>query len=203
MSGPSRQSGLPLFGDSPVTGVDESGRGPLAGPVVAAAVTLPPGAPLDGLADSKTLPEAARRRIADSILDVAIGCSVAWADPAEIDGLNILNATMLAMRRAVAGLTIPPAHVMVDGNRCPRLACTVEAVVGGDARIAAISAASIIAKVTRDAMMFELDAVYPDYGFSAHKGYPTPAHMVCLRARGPTPVHRRTFRPVAEVLGAA
>jgi len=198
----SRQRGLPLFGHSPVTGVDEAGRGPLAGPVVAAAVTLSGGAVLSGLGDSKTLVESARLRLATEIRRVAIGWAVAWADPAEIDVLNILNATLLAMRRAVAGLAVPPGHVLVDGNRCPRLSCTVDAVVGGDASVPAISAASILAKVTRDALMAGLDDRYPGYGFAGHKGYPTRAHVESLRRLGPTPIHRRSFRPVAELLGA-
>jgi len=192
-----------MFGHGPVTGVDEAGRGPLAGPVVAAAVTLPRGAHLVGLGDSKALREPVRCRLATEIRQVAIAWAVAWADPAEIDVLNILNASMLAMRRAVAGLTVPPAHVIVDGNRCPRLPCTVDAVIGGDGIVPAISAASILAKVARDAMMVGLDDRYPGYDFASHKGYPTPAHVISLRRLGPAPVHRRSFRPVAELLGAA
>lgn len=203
MTGEIRQAGLPLFAEGRVVGVDEAGRGPLAGPVVAAAVILAPGPLLPGLTDSKLLSERNRLRLAARIREVAIGCAIAWADPAEIDGLNILNATMLAMRRAVERLTVRPVHVMVDGNRCPRLPCTVEAVVGGDATVPAISAASVLAKVTRDAMMVRLDAIYPGYGFSAHKGYPTRAHVARLRVLGPTPIHRRSFRPVSELLGAA
>jgi ribonuclease HII len=171
--------------------------------VVAAAVTLPAGPALSGLADSKTLSEATRRRLAAQIRCVSISWAVAWADPAEIDVLNILNATLLAMRRAVSGLAVPPAHVLVDGNRCPRLSCTVDAVIGGDASVPAISAASILAKVTRDAFMAGLDDRYPGYGFAGHKGYPTRAHVETLRRLGPTPMHRRSFRPVAELLGAA
>jgi ribonuclease HII len=186
-----------------VTGVDEAGRGPLAGPVVAAAVTLPAGVVVPDLADSKTLSEPVRRRLAAEIRSVAIGWAVAWADPAEIDVLNILNATMLAMGRAVAGLTIPARHVLVDGNRCPRLGCTVEAVIGGDSSVPVISAASVLAKVARDALMVGLDDRYPGYGFAGHKGYTTRAHVESLRRLGPTPVHRRSFRPVAELLGAA
>jgi len=198
-----RQPGLPLFGDGPVTGVDEAGRGPLAGPVVAAAVTLPVGVTVSDLADSKTLPESVRRRLAAEIRRVAIGWAVAWADPAEIDVLNILNATMLAMRRAVSGLAIPACHVLVDGNRCPRLSCTVDAVVGGDASVPVISAASILAKVARDALMAGLADRYPGYGFAGHKGYATQGHVESLRRLGPTRIHRRTFRPVAALLGAA
>ncbi len=203
MTNPGCQADLPLFRHGPVTGVDEAGRGPLAGPVVAAAVTLPPGAIPAGLADSKTLTPSTRLRLAEEIRRVAIGWSVAWADPAEIDVLNILNATMLAMGRAVAGLPVPPAHVLVDGNRCPRLSCTVEALIRGDASVPAISAASILAKVARDAVMTHLDGVFPGYGFAGHKGYPTRAHVESLRRLGPTPAHRRSFRPVAAVLGAA
>lgn len=197
------QTSLPLFGDATVIGVDEAGRGPLAGPVVAAAVILPTTDAVPGLADSKTLPPAARLALAGRIRSVALGWSVAWADVAEIDVLNILEATMLAMRRAVEGLCLTGGHVLVDGNRCPRLGRTVEAVVRGDATVPAISAASVLAKVVRDEMMVRLDAVYPGYGFSDHKGYPTRAHVENLRALGPTPVHRRSFRPVAELTGAA
>ncbi len=203
MTTPGRQPGLLLFGHGPVTGVDEAGRGPLAGPVVAAAVTFPEGAVVAGLRDSKAIAESTRLRLAAEIRRVAIGWAVAWADPAEIDVLNILNATLLAMRRAVAGLSVPPGHVLVDGNRCPRLSCTVDAVIGGDASVPEISAASILAKVTRDAFMTRLDDRYPGYGFAGHKGYPTRAHVESLRRLGPTPVHRRSFRPVAELLGAA
>lgn len=203
MTARSMQPGLPLFGEGPVTGVDEAGRGPLAGPVVAAAVILAPGRPVRGLADSKLLSPQVRTEVAWRIREYAISWSVAWADPAEIDSLNILNATMLAMRRAVDGLPCRPGHVLVDGNRCPRLGCTVEAIVGGDARVPAISAASVLAKVVRDEMMVSLDRIYPGYGFSAHKGYPTPGHVACLRSLGPTRIHRRSFRPVADLLGAA
>ncbi len=194
------QHGLPLFADGPVVGVDEAGRGPLAGPVVAAAVMFPAGVRLTGLGDSKLLTESVRRELVDRIRETAIGWAVAWADPAEIDVLNILRATMLAMRRAVERLPVPPKHVLVDGNCCPRLACTVDAVVGGDARIPAISAASVLAKVFRDEMMVRLDEIYPGYGFSSHKGYPTRNHVGRLRVLGPTPVHRRSFRPVAELV---
>jgi ribonuclease HII len=196
------QHGLPFFSDGPVVGVDEAGRGPLAGPVVAAAVMFPAGARLEGLGDSKMLSESVRLELVARIRETAIGWAVAWADPAEIDVLNILRATMLAMRRAVERLPLRPRHVLVDGNCCPRLPCTVDAVVGGDATIPAISAASVLAKVVRDEMMVRLDERYPGYGFSSHKGYPTRNHVGRLKVLGPTPVHRRSFRPVAELVRA-
>ena len=196
------QHGLPFFGDGPVVGVDEAGRGPLAGPVVAAAVMFPAGARLEGLGDSKLLSESVRLALVAGIRETAIGWAVAWADPAEIDVLNILRATMLAMRRAVERLPVRPKHVLVDGNCCPRLPCTVDAIVGGDATVPAISAASVLAKVARDEMMVRLDERYPGYGFSSHKGYPTRNHVGRLKVLGPTPVHRRSFRPVAELVRA-
>jgi ribonuclease HII len=189
-----------MFADDAVAGVDEAGRGPLAGPVVAAAVLLCSDRPIEGLGDSKALGEAARRRAAGRIRERALGWSIAWADPAEIDSLNILNATLLAMRRAVDGLAVRPGHVLVDGNRCPRLDCTVDAVAKGDASVASISAASILAKVFRDDLMIRLDDIYPGYDFSAHKGYPTRAHVGLLRRLGPSPVHRRSFGPVASLV---
>jgi ribonuclease HII len=197
------QFGLPMFANEGAAGVDEAGRGPLAGPVVAAAVLLAPGRAVRGLADSKVLSDAARRDTAMRVLDGALAWSVAWADPAEIDSLNILNATLLAMRRAVEGLALRPRHVLVDGNRCPRLDCTVEAIVRGDASVPSISAASILAKVCRDDMMSGLDEIYPGYGFSSHKGYPTRQHVAALEKLGPSPVHRRTFGPVARVVDRA
>ncbi|MGD1976313.1 MAG: ribonuclease HII [Gammaproteobacteria bacterium] len=196
------QHGLPFFSDGPVVGVDEAGRGPLAGPVVAAAVMFPAGARLEGLGDSKLLSESVRLALVAGIRETAIGWAVAWADPAEIDVLNILRATMLAMRRAVERLPVRPKHVLVDGNCCPRLPCTVDAIVGGDATVPAISAASVLAKVARDEMMVRLDERYPGYGFSSHKGYPTRNHVGRLKVLGPTPVHRRSFRPVAELVRA-
>lgn len=187
----------------PVAGVDEAGRGPLAGPVVAGAVILDPRRPVDGLADSKRLSAPVRERVAIEIIRHSLAWSVAWADCHEIDRLNILEATCLAMRRAILGLRLTPARVEVDGNRLPRLEfgdCQVEgaAIVGGDSRVAAISAASIIAKVHRDAMMRDLDRVYPDYGFGQHKGYGTESHRDVIRRIGPCPQHRRSFRPICS-----
>ena len=184
-----------------VAGVDEAGRGPLAGPVVAAAVILDPRRALDGLADSKVLAPAVRERLAAAIRERAIAWSVAWSDCEEIDALNILEATMLAMRRALLGLPVAPARVQVDGLSVPRLAdlplaCTVEPIVGGDRLVAAISAASILAKTFRDAEMRRLDACYPGFGLAAHKGYGTPRHLEALAACPPSPIHRRSFAPV-------
>jgi ribonuclease HII len=196
------QTMLPIFPAGRCAGVDEAGRGPLAGPVVAAAVVLDPCAIPAGLADSKQLAPDRRERLAVRIRQTALAWSVAWADAAEIDALNILAATMLAMRRAVLGLAPGPQHVQVDGNRCPRLGCTVEAIVRGDAKVAAISAASILAKVARDRCMERLDAVYPGYGFGRNKGYPTPGHLEALAGLGPCPVHRRSFRPVEQAARA-
>lgn len=185
----------------PVAGVDEAGRGPLAGPVVAAAVILDPESPIDGLADSKTISESRRDRLAAEVRCKALAWSVAWADAAEIDALNILAATMLAMRRAILGLRVRPASLRVDGNRMPLVSfdgevVPGEAVVGGDALVDSISAASIIAKTTRDHIMVEMDGLYPEYGFSQHKGYATAAHRDRLRRFGPCVQHRRSFAPV-------
>ena len=185
-----------------VAGVDEAGRGPLAGPVVAAAVILHPGCPIAGVADSKKLSHEQRISLAQSIREQALAVSVAWADAAEIDALNILGATMLAMRRAMLGLAITPTGVRVDGNRLPDLVfgdhvLPGEAIVGGDRKVAAISAASIIAKVTRDAIMVEMDRLYPEYGFARHKGYPTEVHREQLLNNGPCDQHRRSFAPVS------
>lgn len=184
-----------------VAGVDEAGRGPLAGPVVAAAVILDPSRPIRGLADSKVLEPEERERLAVLIRARALCYSVAWADPEEIDSINILQATMLAMRRALLGLRIPPQQVFVDGNRCPcadglGFECLFEAVIQGDAKVPSISAASIMAKTTRDALMCELDGRYPGFSLSGHKGYPTPTHVAALQALGPSPLHRRSFSPV-------
>lgn len=191
------QSSLALFSPARVAGVDEAGRGPLAGPVTAAAVILDPRRVPEGLADSKALSSARRQALAIVIRERALAWSVAWADPAEIDAVNILQATYLAMGRAIAGLCVRPDHVQVDGNGCPRLTtCTVEAIVGGDARVPAISAASILAKVHRDEWMVRIHERWPAYGFDRHKGYGTGAHMEALRSNGPCAVHRRSFRPV-------
>lgn len=176
--------------------MDEAGRGPLAGPVVAAAVVLDPARPVAGLRDSKLLTERARTELAGIIRAHSLAWCVARAEVEEIDRLNILQATMLAMSRAVAGLGLPPRHVLVDGNRCPALACTVEALVGGDRRVACISAASILAKVSRDTAMVALDGRYPGYGFARNKGYPTREHREALARLGPCAHHRRTFGPV-------
>ena len=181
-----------------LAGVDEAGRGPLAGPVVAAAVILDPRRPIAGLADSKKLTALRRDRLFDAICANALCCSIAEATTEEIDRLNILQATLLAMQRAVAGLRLPPAKVLVDGNRLPRLPMRAEAVVGGDAIVPAISAASILAKVTRDRWCAQVDAQWPQYGFAAHKGYGTAAHLAALRAHGPCVLHRRSFAPVAR-----
>ncbi|MBS0293966.1 MAG: ribonuclease HII [Proteobacteria bacterium] len=186
-----------------VAGVDEAGRGPLAGPVVAAAVILDELQPIAGLADSKTLSAARRERLFDEIRAKALCCSIAEASVEEIDRLNILQATMLAMRRAVQGLRLKPRLVLVDGNRLPQLDTPAEAIVKGDARVAAISAASILAKVTRDRWCAELHAQYPQYGFAGHKGYGTAEHLAALQAHGACPQHRRSFAPVTRALEAA
>ncbi|MCC7113583.1 MAG: ribonuclease HII [Burkholderiales bacterium] len=181
-----------------IAGVDEAGRGPLAGPVVAAAVILDPARPIAGLADSKTLRAARRDALAVEIRAGALAWAVALADVAEIDALNILGATMLAMQRAVAALAVPPEEAWVDGNRRPALACAVRAIVKGDRDVPAISAASILAKTARDAMLVELDSRHPGYGFARHKGYPTPEHFAALARLGPCIAHRRSFAPVAQ-----
>jgi ribonuclease HII len=202
----SRKSSKPeqiaLVFDAPglVAGVDEAGRGPLAGPVVAAAVILDDMRPIRGLADSKTLTAKQRERLNDQILAKALCCSVAQASVEEIDTHNILQATMLAMRRAVEGLRLKPMKVLVDGNRLPTLDVLAEAVVGGDALVKSISAASILAKVHRDRLCEQLHAEYPHYGFAAHKGYSTPEHLEALRVHGACIHHRRTFSPVAATL---
>ena len=184
-----------------VAGVDEAGRGPLAGPVVAAAVILDDLKPIRGLNDSKKLTPRRREQLYDEIRAKALCCSVAQASVHEIDTLNILQATLLAMRRAVAGLRLKPAKVLVDGNRLPVLDVLAEAIVKGDATVPAISAASILAKVTRDRWCAELDQQYPQYGFAAHKGYGTSGHLAALQAHGACPEHRKTFAPVTQVLG--
>ena len=182
-----------------VAGVDEAGRGPLAGPVIAAAVILDEDHPIDGLADSKVLTEKKRVRLYHEIMGGALCCSVASASVEEIDSMNILNATMLAMSRAVQGLRLKPNCALVDGNRLPKLQMYAEAIVKGDAKIPAISAASILAKVTRDQVLLELDQQYPGYRFAQHKGYGTAEHLKALRELGPTPVHRQSFAPVARL----
>lgn len=181
-----------------LAGVDEAGRGPLAGPVVAAAVILDDLKPIAGLADSKVLSPRKRERLSDDIRARALCVSVAEASVEEIDRLNILHATMLAMQRAVRGLRLPPHRVLVDGNRLPALAMPAMALVKGDAKVAAISAASILAKVHRDRLCAQLHERYPAYGFEQHKGYPTAAHLQALQAHGPCPEHRHSYAPVRE-----
>lgn len=183
-----------------VAGVDEAGRGPLAGPVVAAAVILDPDRPVAGLADSKTLSAARRAELYERITECALAWAVGRAEVAEIDSVNILNATFLAMQRAVAALTPAPDHVLVDGNQAPVFECTATAIVGGDGLDASIGAASIVAKHRRDVELLALDEEYPGYGFAAHKGYATAAHVAALYRLGPCPAHRRTFRPVKDLL---
>lgn len=184
-----------------VAGVDEVGRGPLVGAVVTAAVILDPAKPIIGLADSKALSEKRRLALFDEIIEKALSFSLGRAEVEEIDRLNILHATMLAMQRAVAGLSIVPEYVLIDGNRCPSLPMPSQAVVKGDSRVAEISAASILAKVTRDREMTELDARFPQYGFAQHKGYPTALHLERLAEYGATEHHRRSFAPVKRSLG--
>lgn len=186
--------------DGLVCGVDEAGRGPLAGPVVAAAVILDPNNPIDGLNDSKRLSARRRERLKAEICAKALAWAVAEASVEEIDAINILHASMLAMQRAVDALSVTPARALIDGNRCPKLACEVEAVVGGDGKIEAIAAASILAKTTRDAGMSDLHLRYPQYGFDRHMGYPTALHLQALREHGPSPVHRRSFSPVRQLV---
>lgn len=194
------QVALPWDVPGLVAGVDEAGRGPLAGPVVAAAVILDDLKPIPGLADSKTLSARQRERLTEAIHARALCFSVAQASVEEIDQLNILQATLLAMRRAVMGLRLKPHKVLVDGNRLPTLDIMAEAVVQGDRKVPAISAASILAKVARDRWCLEIDAEYPLYGFAAHKGYGTAQHLAALQRHGATPWHRRSFSPVAQVL---
>ena len=183
-----------------VAGVDEAGRGPLAGPVVAAAVILDDLHHIAGLADSKVLTAPKRQRLSGEIKAKALCFCIAQASVEEIDQLNILQATMLAMRRAVRGLRLRPGKVLVDGNRIPVLDMLAEAIVKGDAKVPAISAASILAKVHRDHLCTAMDLLYPAYGFAQHKGYGSEQHMAALRQHGPSPVHRKTFRPVSQML---
>ena len=183
-------------------GVDEAGRGPLAGPVVAAAVILDPARPIEGLNDSKKLSAKRREILAVEIRSKALAWAIAEASVEEIDRINILQASLLAMQRAVDALSIRPCHALIDGNRCPQLACPAQAIVGGDGLVASIAAASILAKTYRDAGMLELHATYPQYGFDRHMGYPTAAHLAALREHGVSPVHRRSYAPVAKLIQA-
>jgi ribonuclease HII len=198
---------IPKTRGARIAGVDEAGRGPLAGPVVAAAVILNSRRPIFGLADSKILPPEERSRLAHLIRARALAWGIGWSDSEEIDSLNILHASMLAMRRALLCLPLCPTHVLVDGDYPPRVAdlligCTVETIVDGDAKVDAISAASILAKTCRDALMERMDAHYPGFDLAVHKGYATPEHLAALKVRPPTPLHRRSFEPVREALAA-
>jgi ribonuclease HII len=181
-----------------IAGIDEAGRGPLAGPVFAAAVILDPARKIRGLKDSKVLTPERREELAALIRSHAIAWAVASADVNEIDTLNILRATLLAMKRAVEALSVVPIEALVDGNQCPSLTCPVYAIVKGDRDVASISAASILAKTARDALLVELDVIYPHYGFAHNKGYGTPEHLAALDRFGPCAIHRRTFAPVAQ-----
>ncbi len=183
-----------------VAGVDEAGRGPLAGPVIAGAVILDPERPIEGLRDSKRLSALRRDALFDQIRERALAWAVGRAEVEEIDRINILQATMLAMRRAVEALEPFAEHALIDGNRCPELACTSQAIIRGDSKVAAISAASILAKVTRDREMLELDKRYPGYGLARHKGYPSKAHIEALASLGVSPIHRRSYAPVRRLL---
>ncbi len=183
-----------------VAGVDEVGRGPLAGPVVAAAVILDPAVAISGLADSKKLTEKRREKLAIDIRQQALAWSLGRAEVEEIDRLNILQASLLAMQRAVTGLALQPRLALIDGNHCPALDCAAVAIIKGDDRVRAISAASIIAKVARDREMCELDACYPGYAFASHKGYPSKQHLLALQQLGVCPIHRRSYAPVRRVL---
>lgn len=201
-----RQARLPFPEPVLLAGVDEAGRGPLAGPVVAAAVILDVRRPIRGLADSKVLEPEVREKLASKIRARALAWSVAWADREEVDSLNILEATLLAMRRALLGLQIAPDEVRIDGNRCPSLeglafVCPAVPIVQGDALIPAISAASILAKTYRDAWMRLYHAIWPEYGFASHKGYATPEHLAALDSHGACPLHRRSFMPVKVMTG--
>lgn len=183
-----------------IAGVDEVGRGPLVGDVVTAAVILDMDNPIEGLMDSKKLSEKKRKALSEEIKEKAVSWAIGRATPEEIDTINILHATMLAMQRAVAGLNVTPDHVLIDGNRCPELGIPSQAVVKGDARVAEISAASILAKVARDEEMIALDKEFPDYGFANHKGYPTKVHMEKIKELGVLDCYRKSFKPVAAVL---
>jgi ribonuclease HII len=190
----------PFTVDDIVCGVDEAGRGPLAGPVFAAAVILDPRRPIEGLKDSKQLTEGRRNELAPQIREQALAWAVAECSHEEIDRLNIYHATMLAMRRAVEALSTMPTIALIDGNRCPPLAVKAHAIVEGDDKVHAISAASILAKTARDAALVSLHELYPQYGFDQHKGYSTPLHMERLKAHGPCPIHRRSFAPVRALM---
>ncbi len=194
------QAELSFYSGDLVAGVDEVGRGPLAGAVVAAAVILDPNTPIEGLTDSKKLTEKKRDQLFDIIKRDAKAWAIGRAEVEEIDELNILHASMLAMKRAVEQLQPQAEYAMVDGNRCPQLSCPSEAIVKGDLTVPCISAASILAKVTRDREMVQLDQQYPGYGLAKHKGYPTKVHMQALQELGPTEIHRRSFGPVAKLL---
>ena len=196
------QKPLPLFdrANELICGVDEAGRGPLAGPVYAAAVILDPARPIEGLRDSKKLSAARRESLALEIRTHALSWSIAQCSEAEIDTLNILQASMLAMRRAIDGLHRRPTLALIDGNRCPVIAVRCDAIIQGDDRVTEISAASILAKTARDAALCALHAQYPEYAFDQHKGYPTPLHLARLRLHGVSPVHRRTYAPVRDLI---
>ncbi|UTY59221.1 ribonuclease HII [Massilia sp. erpn] len=193
---------LPDSPDEIICGVDEAGRGPLAGPVFAAAVILHPGRPIDGLRDSKKLTEAKRDALAPLIMQNAVAWAIAEASEEEIDKINILQASMLAMRRAVEALSTVPTLALIDGNRCPVMKIQSIAIVDGDNKVEAISAASILAKTARDAALVKLHLQYPQYGFDQHKGYPTALHLERLQLHGVSPVHRRSYAPVRKVLEA-
>ena len=191
-----------LFEDKKyIAGVDEAGRGPLAGPVVAAAVILNPEKPIEGLADSKKLTPLKRTKIAGEIKFKALCWSIGIIDNAEIDRINILQASLVAMGQAILGLEIKPHNVLVDGNKCPSVPYPVDAIIGGDATIPVISAASILAKVTRDEEMMRFDELYPGYGFARHKGYPTKAHLLAMEKLGVCDIHRRSYSPVQRLIG--
>jgi ribonuclease HII len=192
---------MPAAPSRRVCGVDEAGRGPIAGPVYAAAVVLEPGRRIPGIADSKALEPGRREELALVIRERALAWAVAWASVEEIDRINILQATLLAMRRAVEALAFVPDEAWIDGDRCPELACAARPVVGGDARVRPISAASILAKTARDAEMLRLHERHPQYRLDRHKGYPTPEHLAALARHGACEVHRRSFAPVRRVLG--
>lgn len=183
-----------------VCGVDEAGRGPLAGPVVAAAVILDPACPIKGLADSKLLSAKRREALAIEIRAKALAWAIAEASVEEIERINILQASLLAMRRAVEALATPPSKALIDGMHCPQLPCPAQAIIGGDGKVASIAAASILAKTFRDAGMLELHLLYPQYGFDRHMGYPTALHFKALKEHGVSPVHRRSYAPVAQLL---